>query len=114
MLNDLFGKVEKSFKNYDDHMETWSFLEEAMGDDDLPHNRERLTKAAAAAKAAKASLKEVCHDFFREVIWTAEIANLTLTELLDEDKELAQQWEGVSSIVEDTFSREVLWEVQSK
>ena len=114
MLNDLFGRVEEMFRSYDDHLETWSFLEEAMGDGDLPHNRQRLAETAAATKSAKSDLKEACHGFFREVIWTAEQSNMTLSELLADDEELSKQWERVSSIVEDTFSREVLWEVQSK
>jgi len=114
MLNDLFGKVEASFKSYDDHLENWGCLEEAMGDGDIAYSSASLATAKNATNEAKEKLKSACHKFFSEVIWSAEIANLTLTEFLDDDKKLSEQWERVSSIVEDTFSREVLWEVQNK
>ena len=114
MSDKLFGKVKGSFKSYDEHLETWSVLEEGMGEGYIAYSSASLATAKNDTKAAKVALKEACHGFFREVIWTAEQANTTLSELLSEDKELSQQWEEVSSIVEDTFDEKTLWEVQNK
>ena len=114
MSDKLFGKVKGSFKIYDEHLETWSVLEEGMGEGYIAYSSASLATAKNDTNEAKQKLKADCHNFFSEVIWNSEQANLTLTEFLDDDKELSEQWKEVSSIVEDTFDEKTLWEVQNK
>ena len=112
MLNDLFGKVVGLEEEVRLGLELQSNLVEAFENGFA--SWQDVEETGEKCKIDKADLKSACHDFFREVIWTAEQSNLTLAEELGEDEELSKQWGRVEEVVIDTFSRQTLWEMCCK
>ena len=98
MLNELFGKIigleEEVTEGANLHFNLIEAFENGfVGWQDVKETERKI-------KADKADLKSACAEFFSEVIWASEQANLTLGEFLDEDKELGEQWGRVERAVE--------------
>ena len=112
MLDELFGKVlgleEEVTEGANLHFNLIEAFENGfVGWQDVKETERKI-------KADKADLKSACAEFFSEVIWASEQANLTLGEFLDEDKELGEQWGRVEKAVEDALPAGTLGEICCK
>ena len=112
MLNDLFGKVVGLEEEVTEGSNLLSNLIEAFEQGFVSWTSVEETEKKC--KIDKAAFKVACHDFFSEVIWTAEQSNITLGELLDEDEQLSHKWKRVEKAVEDALPAGTLWEICCK
>ena len=111
MLNELFGKILGLEEEVNEGLNLQFGLIEAFENGAVDWTA--IKDVERKCKLDKVALKATCHDFFREVIWTAEQSNVTLGELLLIE-ELSQQWERVEGIVKDTFPWGTLEEICCK